>query len=124
MASPVPYLEDHDFDSRGNLVQHALKDKPLMVMVQASWCGGCRATKPAFEKFAQTNLLNTAFIQLDGSRPSQQNLAMRVDKISPERSEYIPSFFVITPSGKKFMYKDGSSFDDLVKAAHKIKQLA
>jgi len=117
MNYPVPYLENHDFDVRGNLIQTSLKDKPLMVMVQASWCGACQMTKPTFEQFAKMGLLNTAYIQVDGGRPSQQSLAARVDAIAPERVEYYPTFFIITPSGQKFMFKEGHSIQDFVKAA-------
>ncbi len=117
MNNPIPYLEDHDFDARGNLIQSSLKDKPLMVMVQASWCGACQMTKPTFEQFAKMRLLNTAYIQVDGARPSQKSLADRVDRITPEPVEYYPTFFIITPSGQKFMFKDGHSIHDFVKAA-------
>lgn len=113
----VPYLEDHDFDSRGNLIQSVLKDKPCMVMVQASWCGACQMTKPIFEQFGKMGLLNTAYIQVDGPRPSQKSLAARVDQIAPEPIQYYPSFFIVTPSGQKFMLKEGQSLNDFVKAA-------
>jgi thiol-disulfide isomerase/thioredoxin len=117
MNYPVPYLENHDFDSRGNLIQTSLKDKPLMIMVQASWCGACQMTKPVFEQFAKMGLLNTAYIQVDGSRPSQLSLAERVNTIAPESVEYYPTFFIITPSGQKFMFKEGQSIQDFMKAA-------
>lgn len=118
MNYPVPYLENHDFDARGRLIQTALKDKPLMIMVQTSQCGACRSTKPTFEQFASMGLLNTAYIQIDGSRPSQQSLAARVDTIAPEPVEYYPTFFIITPSGQKFTLK-GQSMQDFIKAAKK-----
>ena len=113
----VPFLEDHDFDVRGNLIQSALTDKPVMIMVQTSQCGACQMAKPTFEQFARMGLLNTAYIAADGNRPSQRSLIARVDRIAPEPVQYYPTFFIMTPSGQKFMYKGGHSISDLVKAA-------
>lgn len=119
MHYPVPYLEDLDFDVQGNLIQTVLKDKPLMIMVQNSQCGACLMVKPIFEKFAMRGLLNTAYIQVDGPRPSQKSLAARIDSIAPEPIQYYPTFFIVTPSGQKFIFNEGQTEQAFVHAAQK-----
>lgn len=52
-AKNVAYLEDKDFDAEGNLTVKGIpNDLPVVVMIQASWCGHCKNAKPAFQEFA------------------------------------------------------------------------
>ena len=88
LQRPVAYLEDHDFDSSGNPtgklaeISHKV---PVVVMIQASFCGHCNAAKPAFQQFAnkhQGKVFCTT-IHGDADKPSEQALSKRIDSIKP-----------------------------------------
>jgi thiol-disulfide isomerase/thioredoxin len=89
LTKPVAYLEDYDFDSSGKPAGEFRKicmSKPVVVMVQSSWCGHCSSAKPAFQEFANkhVNRVFCATIQADGERPSEQSLAKRIRDIKPD----------------------------------------
>jgi len=51
----VWYLEEKDFNKKGTFIN---KEKnpynyPIVIMVQASWCGACKAMRPYYAKFAE-----------------------------------------------------------------------
>ena len=48
--------KDQDFDSNGNLINSKIpKNIPVLIMIQADFCGYCTKAKPEFEKFAKKN---------------------------------------------------------------------
>lgn len=83
-AKPIGYLEDSDFDDQGNLVNPDIPNNiPVVIMIQASWCGHCRKAKPAFKQFAIKNQgkVFCATIQADGTRESEKKLGKRIPSI-------------------------------------------
>lgn len=85
LNKPVAYLEDQDFDSKGNLIAPIPAGQPVVVMIQASWCPHCTHAKPAFQEFANKNKgkVFCATIQSDGDRPSEKKLGERIKDIIP-----------------------------------------
>ena len=85
----VAYLDASDFTSDGKL--KAKSDKPVVVMVMASWCGFCKKAKPMFQELADK--LNNrkayfAVIQHDGETDDERNLGKMVNKIIPSFSGF------------------------------------
>jgi thiol-disulfide isomerase/thioredoxin len=53
---PIQYLELEDFDSDGNIINPNIpKDKTVLIMVQALFCGHCTTSKPYFQNLANTH---------------------------------------------------------------------
>lgn len=82
----IGYLENSDFDNNGKLLNPILLRKkiPIVVMVQASWCGYCKQSKPAFQEYANktnTNQVFCATIHADGERQSEKDLGERINTI-------------------------------------------
>ena len=75
---PVAYLENQDFDEKGNLLLSI--NVPVVIMLQASWCPHCSTAKPAFQQFADEveGKVFCATIQADGERNSEKELGKRV----------------------------------------------
>ena len=87
LVRPIAYLQDSDFDSKGNLVNPDIpKNKPVVIMIQASFCGHCVTAKPAFQEFANKNSgkVFCATIQGDGKEKGEDELAKRLDVICPD----------------------------------------
>ena len=81
----VAYLDSSDFTSDGKL--KAKSDKPVVVMVMATWCGFCKKAKPMFQELA--NKLNNkkayfAVIQHE----DDPNLDKMVNSIIPNFSGF------------------------------------
>lgn len=87
LTYPIAHLENHDFDQRGRLVNSDIPDDiPVVIMVQASWCGHCKSAKPAFQEFADIHAPHHVFaatIQADGERESEQVLSNRLTELKP-----------------------------------------
>ena len=85
LNSPVLYLEDQDFSKDGRLIADLPKDKPVVVMIQSTWCGYCTASKPDFQKFAESHKdkVICATIQADGETDGEKKLADRISKLIP-----------------------------------------
>jgi len=86
LVRPVAHLEDHDFDSQGNLVNPDIpRDQVVVVMAQASWCPHCTTAKPHFQEFANKHQgkMFCATIQADGDRESEKKLGQRMKKLKP-----------------------------------------
>ena len=84
---PIAYLEDHDFDDQGNLVNPQIpENKPVVIMLQSSWCPHCTNSKPDFQKFANSNSdeVFCATIQADGERDSEKKLGERIEVLKPD----------------------------------------
>ncbi len=82
---PIAYLQNDDFDSNGVLTNPKIpKNKTVLIMIQAGYCGYCTQAKPAFQEFANNNKnIFCATIQGDGTMPGEQELGKRIKTISP-----------------------------------------
>ena len=49
----VAYLEVDDFNTDGSIKSYVNYGKPIVLMVQAHYCGYCKQAAPAFTKFAK-----------------------------------------------------------------------
>jgi thiol-disulfide isomerase/thioredoxin len=81
---PIAYLEDDDFDSEGRLVNPGIPDDlPVVVMLQANFCGFCTEAKTAFQEFANVNegKVFCATIQGDGNIGGEKALGERLRKV-------------------------------------------
>ena len=97
----IGYLEDHDFDSKGNMVIPDIPmDALIVIMVQASWCPHCLAAKPEFQKFAEKHKgkVICLTIQADGDRESEKKLGNRINILNP-RFRGFPDYMLFK-SGK------------------------
>jgi thiol-disulfide isomerase/thioredoxin len=95
----VPYLEDGDFNPDGSLKPYVNKGKPLVLMVQGSFCGFCTKAKPDFEKFAHSSQKTVgATLQIDGGE-SEKKAGSRIPKMD---SSYrgVPFYMGFNSSGK------------------------
>ena len=114
---PVAYLEIQDFDADGNLMLSHFEGMPVMVMIQAGWCGACTQAKPEFQRYANMNIAGAATIQNDGERESERQLAAIVSRIYPEKMIGFPSYMLITGDGKRIAYngpRDAESIKNFV----------
>ena len=87
LNKPVAYLVDSDFDDDGNLINPEIpKDIPVLVMVQANFCGHCTHAKPSFQELAENSKgeIFAVTIQGDGNEPGEEELSSRISKIIPE----------------------------------------
>jgi len=84
LNKPVAYLVDSDFDNNGNLVNPEIpKDIPVLIMVQANFCGHCTHAKPEFKKLADenNNKIFCATIQGDGQEKGEKELGQRLSNM-------------------------------------------
>ena len=105
---PVAYLEDQDFDKDGNLIARGVpKDKPVVVMLQASWCPHCTSARPEFQAFADATAGHVfcATVQADGEFPSEKALAKRIKTLKPNFRGF-PDYI---------LYKNGRRIDREIK---------
>jgi thiol-disulfide isomerase/thioredoxin len=110
LKSPVIYLEDSDFDNK--FKPRFKMSRPMVVMVQGSFCGHCTDAKPAFQKCANIdNNVNWATIQVDGETSSGLGKSLR-----SLLSNYngVPHYFAINESGNIIEHSGGRSSDELL----------
>jgi thiol-disulfide isomerase/thioredoxin len=117
LNKPVAYLVDTDFDKNGKLINPKIpKDIPVLLMIQANFCGHCTNSKPEFQKLAEhnKNKIFCATIQGDGKEKGEEELGKRLNNIFsgfrgfPEYMLYENGQFVKQHDG-------GRSSDDLEK---------
>jgi len=87
LHTPVIYLQDKDIDQNGNVANPKLPTHlPMVVMVQASWCGHCVSAKPDFQKFADETdgKVTCCTVQKDGKEPGESDLGDRVGEFDDE----------------------------------------
>ena len=115
LNKPVAYLQDQDFDANGNLVNSSIPDNiPVVVMLQAKFCGYCTQAKPALQEFADQNVgsVFVATVQADGDMPGEKELGKRLSKIIPGFRGF-PEY-VLYKNGKRIDKKiKGRSLQDL-----------
>lgn len=108
LNKPVAYLQDFDFDSSGNLINQSIpKNKPVIIMIQAKFCGHCTVAKPAFQEFAMKNKdkVFCATIEGDGKEKGESELAKNIKKVYPDFRGY-PSY-VVYKNNKFLKVHDG-----------------
>ena len=83
LHGPIAFMQVTDFDDNGNVINPDIpKDKPMIIMIQASWCGHCTNSKPAYQSFAN-NSKDTVFcatIAADGNEQGEKELAQKFSK--------------------------------------------
>ena len=108
LIRPIAYLQNSDFDTNGNLDNSKIpKDKLVLIMIQASFCGHCTTSKPAFQEFADKNMdkVFCATIQGDGNEKGERELAKRIEQIHPNFKGY-PSY-VLYKNNKRLAIHTG-----------------
>lgn len=83
---PVTYLEADEFKENGELnIPDLPKSIPVIVLVQAKWCGHCETAKNAFQEFANKNHAKAiaTTIEVDGDRPGEKALATKLQQLFP-----------------------------------------
>lgn len=102
LTKPVAYLQIQDFDTRGNLINPNIpKDIPVVVKIQANFCGYCTMAKPAFQQFANQNQgkVFAATIQADGDMPGEIDLKSKLNTFYPDFQGY--PHYVLYKGGKR-----------------------
>jgi thiol-disulfide isomerase/thioredoxin len=86
LTEPIVYLVNKDFDTNGNLINPRLKDKKVIIMIQAAFCGHCTNAKPAYQEFGDKNQNKfiIATIQGDGTQLGEKELNQMLKKIDPQ----------------------------------------
>lgn len=108
LNKPIYYLQRSDFNDNGDLVNPVIpKDKPVIIMLQAAFCGYCTQSKPAFQEFANKNAgkVFVATIQADGTEKGEKELSPLLQKIDPDFKGF-PSY-VKHFKGKKIPHSGG-----------------
>lgn len=108
LKRPIANLQDSDFDQNGNLINpNILKDnKPVVVMIQAGFCGHCTTAKPAFIEFANAKQDSVFCATINGddfSVPGTKELSQRIGQIKPGFAGF-PDYMVF--KGGKRINKD------------------
>jgi thiol-disulfide isomerase/thioredoxin len=83
LKHPVFYLQNDDLDDNGDILNSKIPtDIPMVVIVQASWCGHCTTAKPHFQKFADETEgdVYCCTIQKDGVQKGESELGGRVSE--------------------------------------------
>lgn len=117
---PVYYLVDTDFDNKGNLINKNIPlDKPVVIMIQANFCGYCTVAKPAFQEFAHKyqNKVFCATIQGDGTEKGEPELSNKIKTIDPQFRGF-PGY-VLYRNGKYVKSGDARSLVELEKFVFK-----
>lgn len=115
---PIAYLERNDFSDSGELL--VMDGKPVLIMIQAGYCGGCTAVKPEFQKLADEGSITCMTIQLDGERQSEKDLNIIMNNIYPNL-ETVPSYILYMNKQKRIPYTGSDrSFESLKSFVNKI----
>jgi len=102
LYKPVAYLQASDFDSNGNLINPEIpKNVPVVVMVQANYCGFCSQAKPSFQKFADENKgrVFCATIQGDGEEEGETKIRENLNKFYDDFQGY--PHYVLYKGGRR-----------------------
>jgi thiol-disulfide isomerase/thioredoxin len=116
---PIAYLEDDDFDADGSLVNPEIPDDlPVVVMLQANFCGYCTTAKTAFQEFANANegKVFCATIQGDGKIGREKALGDRLRKVKSNFRGF-PDYALFVAGSRVPKEIGGRSLADLEKFA-------
>lgn len=94
----IPYLEDSDINPDASLKTHVNNGKPVVMMVQADFCGYCTKAKPDFQRLAQS-MPNIAVVtvQTDGG-PGDKRAGQMLAAVNS--SPGVPAFLGFNSQGK------------------------
>lgn len=101
----ILHLEDHDFNEDGTLksLPAPYNNKPVVVMVFATWCGPCKMTKPQYNQLKEMLGDSVVVAAINGSGedtlPSEQRLMKRSKSIFPDFQGF-PHIAVFDSKGK------------------------
>ena len=115
LNKPVAYLVDSDFDANGNLSNPQIpKDKPVLLMIQADFCGHCTRAKPAYQEFADKNKnkVFVATIQADGQEKGEEDgIGKRVEVLDSSFQGF--PHYMLFWKGKRITHNGGRGVSDL-----------
>jgi len=106
---PVAYLQNDDFDSDGNIINPDIPDNtPIVIMLQANFCGHCTKAKGDFQEFANNNKgkIFCATIQGDGNEKGESELAKRLSSMYKGFVGY-PTYVGYRNKKSKYKMHDG-----------------
>ena len=117
LNKPIAYLIDSDIDAKGDLCNPQIpKDKPVLLMIQADFCGHCTKAKPAYQEFAEKNSgkVFVATIQADGDQKGEKELGQRIEKIDSSFQGF-PHYMLYDRNRKRFTHNGGRDVASLQK---------
>lgn len=115
LNKPVGYLQVTDFDASGNLVNAQLpKDRNILLMIQANFCGFCTQAKPAFQDLANEGEILCMTIQADGEEKGEKELGQMLDKLDSSFRGF--PHYVLYRGGKRIATHDGGRSKEELKA--------
>lgn len=121
LNKPVYYLQRDDFDDKGNLINTQIpRNKPTMIMIQATFCGHCNDAKPEYQQFAN-NMEDRVFcttIQADGNEKGEKELQQLLNIIDPSFKGF--PHYIVYNNGKRHTYQGQRTSKDLEKFISKI----
>ena len=88
----IYFLNDASFSSDRKMLVPELKNKVVLIMAQASWCGHCQRAKPEFQKAVDKwcQKPGVAFATIDGSQDSTESEKALLARLDVEG---FPTFF-------------------------------
>lgn len=113
---PVYYLEKGDFDSNGNIINPRVpRNKPVLLMIQAGFCGYCTQAKPDFQKFANdySDKVFVATIQGDGKEKGEIGISDILPNIRKDFRGY-PDYVLFVNGQPQPKQIKGRKYKDLV----------
>jgi thiol-disulfide isomerase/thioredoxin len=118
LTRPIFYLEDSDFDSKGNLITTPL-NKPVFILLQSMQCYHCTKSKPAFQEFANKHkdYVMCGTIQMDSSKITPEFIN-KIQFIYPDLVGF-PSY-ILYINGKKIVYDGNRSLEDMEKFISRV----
>lgn len=118
----VLFLEATDFDEQGKFI-HALKNRPLIVMMGGSFCPHCRHAAPAFNAFAKSVRASKAavpaVIQVDKS-DNEGRLASKLADLFPAVGRGVPCYLKFDASGTFVKTHEGARTREALEAFVKM----
>jgi thiol-disulfide isomerase/thioredoxin len=107
------HLENTDFNQNGGLNAGALRvlqsgkqNKPVIVMIQGSYCGHCKSAVPEFLKLANDNDVAVACVQIDSELPSEKAVS-NITKMNDPDFAGVPSYHVFNSNGSFMKVHNG-----------------
>ncbi len=110
----VAYLEGDDINPDCSVKPHVNQGKPLLVMVQANFCGWCTKAKPAVQALSKSGDFMVATVQSDGG-PSDLAAAKALERVNTARG--VPAFLVFGRDGKFLKMHDGDRSEEALRGA-------
>lgn len=113
----VPYLQASDLTDKGQITPEAMKqlgNKPVLVLVQANFCGYCTTVKPMFQQLANdVSDFACATIEFESDRGAK-------DKIEKAVSiQGFPTFVIFGKDGVAKGVHDKARTPEYLKASMK-----